>query len=85
MRWLCGFTLAELGQRLGGLDYAAVGMALRRQDARLPQDPRLRRIYDQAADKLHVKTCPFDPWNWILMLLDLPTIIVGIGGLLTSA
>ena len=27
-----------------------------RLDARLPQDPRLRRIYDQAADKLHVKT-----------------------------
>ena len=55
-RRLCGLTLAELGQRLGGLDYAAVGMALRRLDARLPQDPRLRRIYDQAADKLHVKT-----------------------------
>jgi len=55
-RRLCGLTLVELGQRLGGLDYAAVGMALRRLDARLPQDPRLRRIYDQAADKLHVKT-----------------------------
>ena len=55
-RRLCGLALTELGQRLDGLDYAAVGMALRRLDARLPQDPRLRRIYDQAADKLHVKT-----------------------------
>ena len=30
----CGLTLGELGQRAGGVDYAAVGMALSRFESR---------------------------------------------------
>ena len=39
-----GMTLAELGEAAGGMDYAAVGMALRRLDRKLPDAPELRRL-----------------------------------------
>jgi chromosomal replication initiation ATPase DnaA len=39
----CGLTLAELGKRAGGADYAAVGMALRRFEAKMRGDSALRR------------------------------------------
>ena len=55
-RRLCGLTLAELGQRLGGMDYAAVGMGLRRLDHRLAESAPLRRLHDELARKLDVKT-----------------------------
>ena len=55
-RRLCGLTLAKLGQRLGGMDYAAVGMGLRRLDQRLAESPPLRRLHDDIARKLDVKT-----------------------------
>jgi chromosomal replication initiation ATPase DnaA len=38
-----GMTLAELGQRAGGTDYAAVAMALKRFEARLETDAVLRQ------------------------------------------
>jgi hypothetical protein len=37
-----GLRLAELGQKAGGLDYAAVSQALRRFGKRLEKDARLR-------------------------------------------
>ena len=55
-RQRCGLTLAELGQRLGGMDYSAVGMALRRLDQRLSQDRSLRRLCDKVGEMLDVKT-----------------------------
>ena len=38
----CGLTLGELGQKAGGVDYAAVGMALRRFELKLRKDSDLR-------------------------------------------
>ena len=39
----CGLTLGELGKRTGGEDYAAVGMALSRFEAKLRKSAALRR------------------------------------------
>lgn len=55
-RRLCGLTLPELGRQMGGMDYAAVGMALRRLSQRLNHDRALRRSCEQAAEMLYVKT-----------------------------
>ena len=38
------------------MDYAAVGMALRRLDRKLPDAPELRRLEAQIAKMLDVKT-----------------------------
>jgi len=38
----CGLTLGELGRKSGGVDYAAVGMALSRFEAKLRADSDLR-------------------------------------------
>jgi hypothetical protein len=39
----CGLTLAELGKRAGGVDYAAVGMALSRFESKMRRSKELRR------------------------------------------
>ena len=39
----CGLTLGELGKRTGGEDYAAVGMALSRFEAKMRKSSALRR------------------------------------------
>jgi REP element-mobilizing transposase RayT len=39
----CGMTLAQLGERAGGVDYAAVGMALSRFEARMRRSSDLQR------------------------------------------
>jgi chromosomal replication initiation ATPase DnaA len=49
-----GLTLAELGDGLGGIDYAAVSVALRRHENRLQQDRDLTRTYEAAANMLNV-------------------------------
>lgn len=51
-----GMTLGELGAVAGGMDYAAVGMALRRLDRNLPEAPALRQIEAQMVKMLDVKT-----------------------------
>jgi len=51
-----GMTLAQLGEAAGGMDYAAVGMALRRLDRKLPDAPELRRLEAQIVEMLDVKT-----------------------------
>jgi hypothetical protein len=44
----CGLTLGELRARVGGLDYAAVGMAVRRMGQRLASDPALSKAAQRA-------------------------------------
>jgi hypothetical protein len=39
----CGMTLGELGKRAGGVDYAAVGMALSRFESKMSASSELRR------------------------------------------
>lgn len=39
-----GMTLAQLGEQLGGVDYAAVGMGLHRFEKRLEKDQKLKRL-----------------------------------------
>ncbi len=41
----CGLTLRELGERMGGLDYVSVHMAIRRLEERMARDVRLRRQF----------------------------------------
>jgi putative transposase len=51
-----GMTLAELGVVAGGMDYAAVGMALRRLERKLGDTPTLRRLEAKMVKMLDVKT-----------------------------
>ena len=51
-----GMTLAELGIAAGGMDYAAVGMALKRLDRRISQSPDLLHLEAQIVNMLDVKT-----------------------------
>jgi len=54
-RRFCGLTLRELGEQIGGTDYAAVSAMLKRFDLRLQQDRKLRRLRDQASRMLNVE------------------------------
>ena len=45
-RRYCGFTLRETGEHLGGMDYAAVGMALRRFEIKAAKSRELRSQMD---------------------------------------
>lgn len=51
-----GMTLGELGKVAGGMDYAAVGMALRRLERKLPDAPELSRLEARITEMLDVKT-----------------------------
>jgi putative transposase len=51
-----GMTLAELGEVAGGMDYAAVGMALRRLARTLPDTPDLQQLEARMVKMLDVKT-----------------------------
>jgi putative transposase len=51
-----GMTLGELGAAAGGMDYAAVGMALRRLNSTLAATPALCRVEAQIVDMLDVET-----------------------------
>ncbi len=51
-----GMTLAELGQAAAGMDYAAVGMGLKRLEAKLPARPDLQNLEAGIADMLDVET-----------------------------
>ena len=48
----CGMSLAELGLRAGGVDYAAVGMALKRFEAKLERESATRREMQAMEDQL---------------------------------
>ena len=49
-----GMTLAELGEAIGGKDYAAVGMGLRYFDGRLRKDKALQRLHQQVLTFLNL-------------------------------
>ena len=53
-RRYCGLTLRQLGQRMGGMDYAAVCVGLGRFEKRLNTDPALHRAPTQAVEMLNV-------------------------------
>ena len=46
-RQYTGMTLAELGAKIGGKDYSAIGVGLRRFEAKLSRDKSLRRFKEQ--------------------------------------
>ncbi len=51
-----GMTLAEMGEAAGGMDYAAVGMGIRRFARRLEHDRRQRQAMTTIREMLDVKT-----------------------------
>jgi len=51
-----GMTLSELGQAVGGMDYAAVGMGIRRFARRLSRDRQQSKAMDKMRKMLDVKT-----------------------------
>lgn len=49
-----GLTLAELGEKMGGSDYAAVSVGLKRFDTRLRKDRRIKALHNRALTMLNV-------------------------------
>jgi hypothetical protein len=47
-------TLHELGNQVGGMDYAAVSVGLRRFDSRLKQDRKMRGDFKNIVEMLNV-------------------------------
>ena len=47
-----GMRLTELGEKVGGLDYATVAAALRRMKGRLENDPDLATLYEKIRKRL---------------------------------
>jgi len=57
-RQYTGLTLKEIGEAVGGKDYAAVAMSVRRIHTRLQQDSVLRKDAEKACRLLNVKMSP---------------------------
>ena len=55
-RHRAGMTLRSLGDRIGGMDYAAVSMGIRRFEKRLKENRGLKRQFDRIVRTLKVKT-----------------------------
>ncbi len=55
-RRFCGLTLRELGERVGGMDYAAVSVTLKRFEVRVQRNRNLRAMLGQARAMLNVET-----------------------------
>lgn len=55
--------LAEIGKAAGGLDYAAVSVALKRFELCALKDPDVPRSRECLTKLLNVETCP--PLTWI--------------------
>src|SRR5437773_10770912 len=55
-RRTCGLRLAELGSALGGTDYAAVSVAIKRFERRLIRDRSLRKTVESIEQLLNVET-----------------------------
>ena len=49
-----GLTLKELGQHMGGTDYSAICMGLKRFDRRLEKDRKLKKIFTEITQMLYV-------------------------------
>ncbi|MBN2506919.1 MAG: transposase [Verrucomicrobia bacterium] len=52
----CGLPLRELGVAVGGLDYAAVSVAVKRYERRLAREKPLRNAVESARQMLNVET-----------------------------
>ncbi len=50
----CGMTQAELGQRIGGMDYAAVSAGVRRLERRIKEDKTLKRQLQRCINNLKI-------------------------------
>ena len=55
-RWQCGMRLAELGSKVGGVDYAAVSAAIKRFKTRLRKDRVLRKTIEALTEQLKLET-----------------------------
>ena len=44
-------TLREIGEAIGGMDYTAVSMAIKRFEARAEQDPNVQSLMDNVSAK----------------------------------
>jgi len=53
-RWTTGMTLSQIGKQVGGLDYAAVGMAIRRFEVCCRREKQLCRIREKLKRDLMV-------------------------------
>jgi len=62
-RRYCGMTLREIGEAMGGKDYAAVNDRFRRFERRLASDRSVKRGWQKAVRSLHLETCPFAIWS----------------------
>ena len=51
-----GMTLAELGQAIGGKDYAAVSTGLRVFEGKLRGDRKLKKAYREIVENLNIQT-----------------------------
>ena len=51
-----GMTLGELGEAIGGMDYAAVSMGIKRYEKKLERNRSPKKLYEKLAEKLQVKT-----------------------------
>lgn len=51
-RWTTAMTLSQIGKQVGGMDYAAVGIAIRRFESRCRRDNRLSQISAKLKDEL---------------------------------
>jgi len=52
----CGLRLRELGEAVGGLDYAAVSVGIKRFEQRLTKESKLQRVMQRAITMLNVGT-----------------------------
>ena len=53
-RQYTGMTLAQLGEQMGGIDYAAIGMGLGRFEQRLKMDRQLKKLSVTASQMLDI-------------------------------
>ena len=51
-RRTCGLSLRELGERAGGVDYAAVSGAIKRFERRMVAEPATRKTFDKLAAEI---------------------------------
>ena len=52
----CGLTQAELGEKMGGMDYAAVSAGVRRYEKGLTNVRKLKKKFERAQRLLNVET-----------------------------
>jgi len=52
----CGLTQAELGQRIGGMDYACVSVGIRRLDQKIRTERSVKKKMDKLIQMLNVET-----------------------------